>query len=281
MEQKTLREAVRFEGVGLHTGANATVEVRPAPPDSGLTFVVQSNGAANGVRIPAHAEFVVDTSRATVLGRDGTTVSTTEHLLSALFASGVSNAEICVDGPEIPVCDGSALTFVDGIEAAGLQTQNRPRAEFSVSEPFVVQNGDRMVAVVPAPTFRVRFVADFPAPIGTQYFYGDVEPAVFRDEIAGARTFGYLHEVEALRARGLARGGSLDNALVFAPDGPMQALRWPNEVVRHKVLDLVGDFALLGAWPRCEVVAIKSGHQLHALVTRELRARSPLGSEVR
>ncbi|MBV8153203.1 MAG: UDP-3-O-[3-hydroxymyristoyl] N-acetylglucosamine deacetylase [Candidatus Eremiobacteraeota bacterium] len=274
MEQKTLRETVRFEGVGLHTGAHAAVELRPAGPDTGIVFVVRSEGAAAAVRIPAEAEYVVDTSRATVLGRDGATVSTTEHLLSALFASGVSNAEIHVSGPEIPVRDGSAREFLADIESAGLVAQGRPRTTATVTEPFVVQSGDRMVAALPAPAFRVRFVADFPAPIGTQYYYGAVEPDVYREEIAGARTFGYLHEVQALRARGLALGGSLDNALVFAPDGPMQPLRWPNEVVRHKVLDLVGDFALLGAWPRCEIVAIKSGHELHALVTRELRSRA-------
>ena len=130
-----------------------------------------------------------------------------------------------------------------------------------------------MVALFPSQEFRIRFVADFPEPVGTQYYNGAVEAQTYRDEIAAARTFGYLHEVEALRARGLALGGSLDNAIVFAPDGPMQPLRWPNEVVRHKVLDLIGDFALLGAWPLCEVVAIKSGHALHAEATRELRAR--------
>jgi UDP-3-O-[3-hydroxymyristoyl] N-acetylglucosamine deacetylase len=281
MEQKTLRKPVRFEGVGLHTGVHASVEILPAPVDSGIVFVVQPEGASEAVRIPAVAEFVVDTSRATVLGRDGVTVSTTEHVLSALFAGGVSNAEIRVAGTEIPVCDGSSREFTAAIETAGLEAQKRPRTVLGVAEPFVVQSGDRMVAVVPASEFRVRFVADFPAPIGTQYYYGTIEPAIYRDEIAAARTFGYLHEVEALRARGLARGGSLDNALVFAPDGPMQPLRWPNEVVRHKVLDLIGDFALLGAWPHCEIVAIKSGHELHALVTRELRARVPVASEVR
>jgi len=277
-EQKTLGKAVHLEGVGLHTGSHAVVDVLPAQPNSGIAFTLVSNGKT--ATVPATAENVIDTSRATVIGRDGASVSTTEHLLSALFAAGVSNAEIRVEGKEIPIGDGSARGFFDAIESAGTVTQGSPRAVFAPSEPFVVQRGERMVAVLPAPVFRVRFVADFPAPIGTQYFYGEIDPAFYRDEIAAARTFGYLHEVEALRARGLALGGSLDNALVFAPDGPMQPLRWPNEVVRHKVLDLIGDFALLGAWPQCEIVAIKSGHELHAVVARELRARLmevPLG----
>jgi UDP-3-O-[3-hydroxymyristoyl] N-acetylglucosamine deacetylase len=269
MMQATLRTPVRFDGVGLHTGAQAFVEVRPATPDTGLAFVLGST------RVPATAEFVVDTSRATVLGRDGVTISTTEHLLSALFAMGVSNAEIVVTGPEIPVRDGSSAEFAAAIAAAGIESQKAARATLRVESPVVVRDADKVVAILPADEFRVRFVADFPAPVGTQYYYGGVDAQTYEREIAAARTFGYLHEVEALRARGLALGGSLDNAIVFAPDGPMQPLRWPNEVVRHKVLDLIGDFALLGAWPLCEVVAIKSGHALHAQATRELRARMP------
>jgi UDP-3-O-[3-hydroxymyristoyl] N-acetylglucosamine deacetylase len=188
---------------------------------------------------------------------------------------GVSNAEIVVTGPEIPVRDGSSAEFAAAIAAAGIESQKAARATLRVESPVVVRDADKVVAILPADEFRVRFVADFPAPVGTQYYYGGVDAQTYEREIAAARTFGYLHEVEALRARGLALGGSLDNAIVFAPDGPMQPLRWPNEVVRHKVLDLIGDFALLGAWPLCEVVAIKSGHALHAQATRELRARMP------
>ena len=279
IEQATLCDAFRFEGVGLHTGATCAVDVAPAPPDTGLVFLL-ARAPGSVVRVAATSEFVTDTSRATVLGSDGATVSTTEHLLSALFAMGVTNAEISVSGPEIPIADGSAREFVEAIDAVGRAGQSKPAPILVTREPFVVQNGDRMVAALPAPVFRVRFVADFPAPIGTQYYYGEITPEAFREEVSSARTFGYLHEVEALRARGLALGGSLDNALVFAPDGPMQPLRWPNEVVRHKVLDLIGDFALLGAWPQCEVVAVKSGHQLHALVTREMRARTSASQQV-
>ncbi len=216
---------------------------------------------------------MIDTSRATVLGRDGASVSTTEHLLSALFAMGVTNAEIHVDGPEIPAGDGSAAEFVAAIAECGIETQARPRAVLRVDEPLVIRAGDRMIAALPSPAFWVRFVADFPTPIGTQYYYGEIDSATYGEEIAGARTFGYLHEIEALLARGLARGGSLENALVFGPEGPMQPLRWPNEAVRHKVLDLIGDLALLGAWPQCEIVAFKSGHELHVAATRALRAR--------
>jgi UDP-3-O-[3-hydroxymyristoyl] N-acetylglucosamine deacetylase len=273
IEQKTLRKALHLEGEGLHTGTRAAVDVPPAPADTGLFFALTPRSGGDPIFVPATAENIVDTSRATVLGRGDATVSTTEHLLSALFAVGITNAQICVEGPEIPICDGSARGFVDAIEAAGVAPQGRPQPMLSVREPYVVSDADRMVAVLPAPSFRVRFVADFPEPIGTEYFYGEIDPAFYRNEISAARTFGYLHEVEGLRARGLALGGSLDNAVVFAPNGPMQPLRWTNEVVRHKILDLIGDFALLGAWPQCEIVGIKSGHKMHALVTRELRRR--------
>ncbi len=267
MMQTTLREGLRFEGVGLHTGAQCRVEVRPAPADAGLSFLL------GNTRVPALSEYVVDTSRATVLGRDGVSVSTTEHLLSALFAMGVSNAEIVVDGPEIPVRDGSAGEFASAIADCGLLEQRVERRTLEIEEPLIVRNGDKLIAAFPADGLHVRYVADFPAPIGTQYFAGEIDPQNYREEIAGARTFGYLHEVKALLARGLARGASLENALVFAPDGPLQPLRWPNEAVRHKVLDLVGDLALLGAWPRCEVIAIKSGHELHCSITSVLRTR--------
>jgi UDP-3-O-[3-hydroxymyristoyl] N-acetylglucosamine deacetylase len=267
MMQATLSDTLHFEGVGLHTGERAAIEVYPAGPDAGLSFVLGST------RVPATVENVRDTSRATVLGRDGSTVSTTEHLLSALFAMGVTNAEIHVTGPEIPALDGSSADFVTGILASGLQTQPVQRRVLELAEPISVAAGDRMMIALPSECFRVRFVADFAPPIGTQYFFGEIEADGYREEIAGARTFAYLHEIEALWARGLGRGGSLDNALVFAADGPMQPLRWPNEAVRHKVLDLIGDLALLGAWPQCEIVAIKSGHELHASLTRALRAR--------
>jgi UDP-3-O-acyl N-acetylglucosamine deacetylase len=267
MTQTTLHDAVRFSGVGLHTGADASIEIRPAPPDHGVQFVL------DGLRVPATAEYVVDTSRATVLGIGTRSVSTVEHVLSALFGMEVANADVLVDGPEIPIVDGSAKTFADAFVQAGIVKQSRPRVALDLAEPFVVRDDDRALVMLPAEALRVRFVADFPPPVGAQYFDERIEPALYLSEIAPARTFGYLHEVEALRARGLARGGSLDNAIVFAPSGAMQPLRWPDEVVRHKVLDLLGDLALLGVRPHCDVIAIKSGHDLHVRAVQMLRER--------
>jgi len=192
--------------------------------------------------------------------------------LAALFAMGVDNAAIEVEGPEIPVMDGSSAAFAEAIAKVGLADQHAPRATFSIDTPLVLRDGDAVLAIAPCESFRVRFAVDYVAPIGAQYIDATIDADYFIREIAPARTFGYLHEVEALRSAGLARGGSLDNALVFAPDGPMTPLRWHNEVVRHKVLDLIGDFALLGAWPEVDVISVKSGHRLHARAAKELRA---------
>ncbi len=244
------------------------MRVLPAPPDAGLRF--QLDG---GAPFPALATFVVDTSRATVLGHEDRRVSTIEHLLAALNGMGITNATIAVDGPEIPVADGSALPFVEAIDAAGIEKQALAVRRFIPTKAQEFRDGDRMLIVLPAPSFRIRMVVDFPSPIGVQYHQLEVTPETFRSEIAPSRTFGYRHEVEALLQRGLAMGGSLDNAVVFDTDGPMTPLRSANEPVRHKILDLIGDFALLGAYPQCEIIAIKSGHALHGAAVRALSAQ--------
>jgi UDP-3-O-[3-hydroxymyristoyl] N-acetylglucosamine deacetylase len=264
--QHTLRGDLAFEGPGLHTGAFCRVRVLPREASFGLQF--QLNGKA---RFPAHAAYVSETRRATVLGSDGQTVSTVEHLLSALFAMGVDNALIEVEGPEIPALDGSSALLCESITRIGLTEQMTPRGVFTIAEPASFQDGEARVVVLPSDAFRVCFVVNFAEPIGRQCMDATIEPESYAREIASARTFGFLHETQALLAAGLARGGSLDNALVFAPDGPMTPLRWPNEPARHKVLDLIGDFALLGAWPLCEIIAFKSGHRLHVRAVSELR----------
>jgi len=266
MMQHTLRSDLAFEGTGLHTGAFCRVRVLPREARFGLQF--QLNGKTT---FPADASYIVETRRATVLGIDGQTVSTVEHLLSALFAMGVDNALIEVDGPEIPAMDGSAALFCESILRVGLTEQNAPREVYTVAQAASFQEGEARLVVLPSDAFRVCFVVKFEEPIGQQFLDATIESGFYVREIASARTFGYLHEVQALLAAGLARGGSLDNALVFAPDGPLTALRWPNEPARHKVLDLIGDFALLGAWPLCEIIAFKSGHRLHARAVSELR----------
>ncbi len=263
--QTTLRDTIAFEGAGLHTGAPARVRIHPAPAGHGLRFRVN-----DAVEFPARADYVVDTVRATVLGVGEHRVSTVEHLLSALLGCGVDNALIAVDGGEIPVEDGSAKVFADAFDAVGLTTLHDARARWIPTETRVFRDGDKLLVVAPASAFRVRMLVDYPAPIGTQYVEAEIAPDTYRSEVAPNRTFGFLHEVEALVKRGLAQGGTLENAVVFGPDGPLAPLRSPTEPARHKILDLVGDFALLGAYPQCEVIAVKSGHKLHCTAVREL-----------
>jgi UDP-3-O-[3-hydroxymyristoyl] N-acetylglucosamine deacetylase len=267
MNAATIAKTLEFEGVGIHTGAHGQLLVHPAPPGTGFAFIL------DGVRVPALAEYANESPLATVIGREGKSVTTIEHVLSALMGMGISDAEIELNGPEVPILDGSAKRFVEAIALAGRTESAAPRPTLVLTEAYELRDRDKAVVLLPADAFRVRFTADFPAPIGTQYFDGVITPELYRDQIAPARTFAMLRDVDAMRARGLARGGSLDNALVFDEQGPMQPLQWPNEVVRHKVLDLIGDFALLGAWPQCEVIAIKSGHAMHTRLARELRNR--------
>jgi UDP-3-O-[3-hydroxymyristoyl] N-acetylglucosamine deacetylase len=249
------------------------VRVLPAPAGSGLRFRLD-----DAVEFPAHPDYVVDTRRATVLGIGEHRVSTVEHLLSALFGSGITNALIAVEGGEIPASDGSALEFVTAIDAAGVVEQALPLVRNVVREPHVFRDGDKLLAVLPAPVFRVRMTIDFPEPVGSQYVDYDSAAVAYATAIAPNRTFGFRHEVEALLERGLAMGGSLDNAVVFDHDGPLVPLRAADEPARHKVLDLIGDFALLGAYPQCEVVAIKSGHALHYAAVRALVGRPAVSS---
>lgn len=265
--QTTLRDVIAFEGVGLHTGAAARVRVLPAPAGHGLRFRL-----GDAVEFPARADYVVETVRATVVGIGEHRVSTVEHLLSALLGSGVDNALLAVDGPEIPVADGSAKVFCDAIEAVGLTALREARRRWVPTETRLFRDGDKLLIVAPASTFRVRMIVDYPLPVGAQYVETEITPETYRREIAPNRTFGFLHEVEGLIKRGLAQGGTLENAVVFGTEGPVAPLRSPNEPARHKILDLIGDFALLGAYPQCEVIAVKSGHKLHCTAVRELVA---------
>jgi UDP-3-O-[3-hydroxymyristoyl] N-acetylglucosamine deacetylase len=263
--QSTLRDAIEFAGAGLHTGAPSRVRILPAAAGSGLRFRLN-----DAVEFPARADYVVDTRRATMLGAGEHTVSTVEHVLSALTGMGIDNALLAVDGPEIPVLDGSAKVFADAIAAVGTAVQREPRVRFIVTQPYVFHDGEKLLIVAPSSTFRVRMTVDYEAPVGAEYHELEVEPERYLAEIAPARTFGFQHEVEALLRHGLAQGGTLENAIVFGPEGPLTPLRVPDEPVRHKILDLIGDFTLLGAVPQCEVIGIKSGHKLHCTAVREL-----------
>jgi len=277
--QHTLASEARFKGIGLHTGQAVNMVVAPAPEDSGVRFLVRKPGSDEPVVIPARVESLAGTAYCTILGRGGVTVHTVEHLLAALSGLGVDNAAVWLDAGEVPVLDGSAAPFVRGLLEAGIVAQVAPRTALKVTAPVRVEEGsDKWIELLPAdrPGLTVELDIDFDdATVGAQRMAFALSAERFAAELASARTFGFKDEVEALRRAGLARGGSLDNAVVIGPEGVLnpEGLRFGDEPVRHKVLDLVGDFALLGRPLWARVVAHRSGHTLHAVAMRALLAR--------
>jgi UDP-3-O-[3-hydroxymyristoyl] N-acetylglucosamine deacetylase len=266
--QATVARSITTRGVGVHSGQSVRLAIQPAPAGSGVTFV--RTDLPDAPRIPARADLVVDTRLATTLGRDGVRLSTVEHLLAALAGVGIDNATVEVDGPEVPIMDGSAAPWVTLLAAAGRRELDAPRTTLVVDRRVAVREGDREIAVEPSAHLEIAYEIAFEhAAIPAQSLRMVVNPARFASELAPARTFGFLAEVQALKARGLARGGSLDNAVVVLnPEG----LRFPDEFVRHKALDLVGDLALIGLPVRGRVMVARGGHRLHAALLAALLA---------
>lgn len=275
IRQTTLGSAVETDGVGLHTAVPVHVRLLPAPPDTGYVFRRTDLG---GFEIPATVESVAHCSYATTLMRTGVMLSTVEHLLSALRGLGVDNAFIETDNLEIPILDGSAEEFADMIERAGIVTQPLARRALLVREKVSFEQGNRRISVEPSDVYRIDCLIDFPHPmIGVQEYSIRLDNGAFNQEIASARTFGFTEEIEALRRANLIRGGSLDNAIVLTPEGMLNTtgLRFRDEFVRHKILDIIGDLALLGMPILGRVVAERSGHLMHAgLMSKLLRVRS-------
>lgn len=266
-----------MSGVGLHTGCSATLTLSPAPANAGFSFAL-----ADGSRIPARHTTVRSTVRCTTLASASAEVNTVEHVLAALMGMDVDNAVISIDAEEVPIMDGSALVFAEAIARAGLAEQRVPRRVLDLRAPYWIRDRDKLLVAVPAKHFKVNFFVAFPDPVGNQFLETPpITPEYFLREIAPNRTFGFRHEIEALYSQGLALGGTLENAVVVDRDGYMGPLRFPDEIVRHKALDLIGDFALLGMYPRCEVIALKSGHALHVAAVRELLAPYPAAAIVR
>ena len=231
----------------------------------------------DGFELEAVSRNVARVSYATSLMKKGVLISTTEHLLSALIGCGIDNAIVELDNLELPILDGSALPFVEAILKAGIRKQRRPRTYLRICRELEVREGDKFIAVYPADTYSVSYAINFPHPlIGKETFRVDLSDGNYRTQIAAARTFGFLHEADAMRQQGLIRGASQENAIVLTRDGLMNPpLRFPDEFVRHKVLDLIGDLALLGKQILGNVVADRAGHAMHtALVSRILRDRT-------
>jgi UDP-3-O-[3-hydroxymyristoyl] N-acetylglucosamine deacetylase len=275
IKQKTLGAPVETSGIGLHTAVPVTVRLLPAPPDTGYVFIRTD---LSGFEIPASVEWVAHCSYATTLMRTGVMLSTVEHLLAALRGAGVDNAYIEVDNLEVPIMDGSAEAFTEMIERARVVEQPLARRALLVREKVLIEQGTRRIQVEPSDAYEIDCMIDFPHPlIGVQRFSLAVTNGTFGREIAAARTFGFTAEIEALRRANLIRGGTLSNAIVLTPDGMLNetSLRFRDEFVRHKILDIIGDLALLGMPILGRVTAERSGHILHAaLMTKLLRNRA-------
>lgn len=275
IKQTTLASTAETSGIGLHTAVPVQVRVLPAPPDTGYIFRRTDLG---GFEIPASVEFIAHCSYATTLMRTGVMLSTVEHLLAALSGMQVDNAFIEVDNLELPIMDGSSEAFIEMIERAGIVEQPLARKALLVREKITVEDGLRRISVEPADAFEIDCLIDFQHPmIGAQHFRFDLTNGAFGREIASARTFGFTAEIEALRRANLIRGGSLENAIVLTPEGMLNdtTLRFADEFVRHKILDIIGDLALLGMPILGRIHAERSGHILHAsLMSKLLRNRA-------
>lgn len=273
--QHTVKETVVISGIGVHSGAPATLTIHPAPAGTGIVFVRSDITDRDNV-IPARWDHVVDTRLCTVIAnKAGATVSTIEHVMSAFAALGVDNARVDIDGPETPIMDGSAKPFIDALDRTGLARQKAPRKVLVIKKTISVQDGDKEAILSPADGQFFGFEIEFDnALIGRQKYTLELKENTFRGEIAAARTFGFLHEVEMLRKMGLARGGSLDNAIVVDGDKVMNpdGLRFKNEFVRHKILDAIGDIYLAGTQMIGHYHGVKAGHAMNNKVLHALFA---------
>ncbi len=270
MFQTTIANSATTEGVGLHTGVYGHVTLTPAPAETGIVF---RRVDLDNFPIEAQGNNVARVSYATSLMKQGVLLSTTEHLLAAIYSCGIDNIFIDIDSIEIPILDGSAEPFMQMLERCGIRRLRRRRRFLKVLKPLEMVEGDRRVGIYPANEFHVCCYVDFPHPlVGQQQFAMTVNAASFRQFLSRARTFCFERDIQPLRSMGLIRGGSLDNAIVLTDDGVMNGpLRYPDEFGRHKALDLIGDLALVGLPLLARVEAHKAGHALHTqLVTRLL-----------
>jgi len=269
--ERTIRRPVECSGIGLHGGAPVTLRILPAPAGTGIVF---RRIDLDGFQVEAIGRNVAKVSYATSLMKKGVLISTTEHLLSAFIGMGVDNAFVELDNLELPILDGSALPFVQMISQAGVRQQRRKRTYLKILRPCELREGDKFLGIYPAERYSVSYAIDFPHPlIGREQFQVELCNGSYLDHIAAARTFGFLEQQRAMLNMGLIRGASRDNCVVLTREGiDNPPLRFPDEFVRHKVLDLIGDLALFGKRILGYVKADRAGHALHtAMVSRILR----------
>ena len=267
-KQTTLAKTAVYKGIGLHSGREVSIELMPAEPDSGIVFL--RTDLEGNPEIKASAENVTSTVRATTIEDNGAKVFTIEHMMSVLHAMRVDNCRIAISAEEPPVADGSALTFFELVRKAGIVEQEAQRRELVVSRPVRVDKDDSFVVAVPYDGFRISFTSINPHKlIGVQYFDIEVNEDSFYKEIAQARTIAYEKEIEALRSMGLGLGGTIDNVIVYNDDGWINPLHYDDELVRHKILDIIGDLRLAGM-VKGHFIAVKSGHALNTAMAKLL-----------
>ncbi len=269
--QHTIGQPVSLSGVGLHSGHPARMRLSPAPEDHGIVFRRNVNGHVDTCQ--ASIRNLRPTELCTAIGSNGFQIQTTEHVLSALWGLGVDNACIDIDSEEVPAMDGSAAPFVRLIQLAGVVAQERPRTYLKILEPLAIGDPTRNVSILPSPFPKITYTIDYGHPLIQRQTYEHEWSAMdFQAKIAEARTFVFSHEVEALWARGLGKGGSMDNAIVFTETGILneEDLRFPDECVRHKILDLIGDISLLGIPLVGHIIANCSGHALHTRLVQTI-----------
>ena len=276
--QTTIGKPVETSGIGLHTAVPGRVRLNPAPPDTGIVF---RRVDLDNFEIEAHGRNVARVSYATSLMKKGVLLSTTEHLLAALYACGIDNVYVDIDAIEVPILDGSSQPFVEMLEQAGIRRQRRRRRYLKVLRPLEISDGDRYIGIYPSDEFCVRCLVDYMHPmIGRQEIEMVVNRENFSQRLARARTFGFADELEKLRAVDLIRGGSLENAIVLTRTGVMNSeLRYSDEFGRHKTLDLIGDLALIGRPLLARVEAHKAGHALHTQLVARLLADKSLWTQ--
>jgi UDP-3-O-[3-hydroxymyristoyl] N-acetylglucosamine deacetylase len=269
--QRTLRRSICCTGIGLHSGKKVSLSLKPAPAGHGIRFQRADLG---GLEIPATVDHVVGMHYATGLAREAATVDTVEHLLAALVSQGIDNVIIELTHPEVPIMDGSAAPFVYLVQEAGTRRLTSPRRYLRVQQPISLEHGDKRIALYPADHFRITYSISFDHPLLRHQARSlVVSEDSFAEEIAPARTFGFLKEVEMLRQRGLALGGSLENAVVLGETGVLNTLRFEDEFVRHKMLDAVGDLALIGYPLIGHLVVNRGGHALHTAFAAHVLAQ--------
>jgi len=269
--QRTIQTIATCEGIGIHTGRSVKMSLRPAPANSGVVFTrIDLPAAATIEAKPAH---IVDVHHATTIGKNGVKVRTIEHLMAAFAGTGLDNVLVELDGEEVPVMDGSAAPFVELIRKAGLKRQMVAKTYLKIKERLVVESERSSIQIVPSERLQVIYTMPFDHPLlGEQSVAFDITRETFADEIASCRTYGFLKDIEALRRRNLGLGGSFENAIVIGEGGVVNGdLRFRDELVRHKVLDLLGDLYLLGRPVLGTVIAHGAGHYLHTRLVREIQ----------